>query len=759
MSKKSSFNTREYVKSEKPGDEEDPDLKVDMAEVKLKYADRDMKQMIQVLHTRLAGIDKAAKYRMELLKEDTEANSKKNYSQAPKISEESEIQYMTRISRADMKNASANPKESNLVSAEGIIIDPVRLLMRSKQQTETAKKLETRIEDMFSSSSLRDTKGKKGKKSNRTEQTKKKEAKQFEAKKLTRLRLEKELSANIENYITRSVLEPELVYRCPDPAASTSDPLLDLFKEVAPREEPLFPITIRWPAKHPRAKDFDNADGEMDPDVILQYSLERISLPSGEVTFRWLLKHAVAQDLFVHLFWFIKVKFFQKDNNGREERHLLIKVSSYYVDLVSLLSKHCHTQHEKDFFFKFFPYIMCNGIFYSLFYLCPGSRHLYTKGFRKTVLMQIVQILFGVQLCPISVKVTWAKLFPDDAHDDIEEGGEDNAQLPMSIALSTGVLPVIEANVKATSEAMGMGSPDISPPASAASPTRASGGPAAKPGVLAGAGAGQEGQDAGASFESAPGGLQRQSVGSDGHSLAGAGAGTGRSPSRSRPGTGGSHGAGAGTGAGTGMDKKATGGFDTGGHLNPFVEPLERVEMKAAQDRPENSNFLSLRQKRDTLDAFHMSPIMQQYLSAPSASNRRKQTMHRTTPINWCAAGGTDTYRRIIVPRELHDDLSVQAKTTAQIARKDGLLLQKQTMKDLKKIEKTCSSVLTTSAQVSRYSIEIIKRQKELIRREKKGRKAAHGAELIAPISYLPTAEELAAADLHKEKSDIDANG
>ena len=737
MSKKPAFNAREYVKPDRPDDDE-ADLKVDLAEIKMKYADRDMKQMIQVLHTRLSGIDKAAKYRMELLKEDTVANSKKSYSHAPKISEETEMQYMTRISRADMKNSSMSAKESNLVSAEGIIIDPVRLLMRSKQQSDTAKKLETRIEDMFSSSSLRDAKGKKGKKSNRTEQTKKKEAKQFEAKKLTRLRLEKELSANLENYITRSVLDSELVYRCPETAPVGTVFGDDLIKTPTKDDKIEFPISIKWPAKNPRSKDFDNADGEMDPDIIIQYSLERISLPSGEVTFRWLLKHAVAHEFFVNLFWFIKVKFFQKEDSKQEENYLISKVSGYYVDLVGLLSKHTHTQHEKDFFFKFFPYIMCNAVFYSLFYLCPGSRHLYTKGFRKTVLMQIVQLLFGIQLCPISVKVTWAKLFPDDAHDDIEEG-EDNVQLPMSIALSTGTLPIVDNNANTGNDinTMDFTGPSSSPGTGKRSlvPGSPSGPGAIKPGLLV------------------SGNRDDSSVGNNAKELQRL-----TSSLLSIPSAASSVDSSVAGAEGLGDRAKTPGiSFNTGGHLNPPVDPLERVEMRAAPDRPENIGFMSLRQKRDTLDAFHMSPIMQQYLSAPSASSRRKQTMNRTTPINWCPAGGTDTYKRVVVPRELHDELSLQAKSTAKVARKERLVAQKTAMKDLNKIKKTCGSVLQSSAQVNRYSIEIIKRQRDLIKREKKGRKAAHASD-IPPISYLPTAEEIASANIMgKEKNDLDA--
>ena len=64
-----------------------------------------------------------------------------------------------------------------MVSTEGVFIDPVRLIIKTKQQTETSKKLETKLEDLFSSSSLREMKGKKNKASNRVARSKKTEAK------------------------------------------------------------------------------------------------------------------------------------------------------------------------------------------------------------------------------------------------------------------------------------------------------------------------------------------------------------------------------------------------------------------------------------------------------------------------------------------------------------------------------------------------------------------------------------------------------
>jgi len=144
----------------------------------------------------------------------------------------------------------------------------------------------------------------------------------------------------------------------------------------------------------------------MRPDVLLRYGLERVALPSGEAVFKWLVSQPAVQDYYVYLFWLLKVKFFQKGlGNDEEEEYLLKHAGAHYVKIVDLLSNRTTAEYEKDFLFRYFPYVISHSLYFGFFYLCPGSRHLYTKGFRKTVLLQVVQILHGIQLCPTSVKV------------------------------------------------------------------------------------------------------------------------------------------------------------------------------------------------------------------------------------------------------------------------------------------------------------------------------------------------------------------
>ena len=61
------------------------------------------------------------------------------------------------------------------------------------------------------------------------------------------------------------------------------------------------------------------------------------------------------------------------------QEHLLRHVSVIYVQMLSLRSLEAH----KDFFFKYYPFVLANAVYSAFYYLCPGSRHLYTKAFRR----------------------------------------------------------------------------------------------------------------------------------------------------------------------------------------------------------------------------------------------------------------------------------------------------------------------------------------------------------------------------------------
>lgn len=313
--------------------------------------------------------------------------------------------------------ATGDPAKMNLVTSDNVYIDPYHLVLKTKAQTDAARKIESLFQG---NTNNRDTKKVKTKGSVNADHAKKEEQVKNNSKRINRLRLERKLQQITESFVTRNVNDK--IFQIPE--------FVD--------EDPKWSVPIKWTPKDPRSALPENADGEFDPDLLLRYALEMIELPSGRKLFAWLIKQVVIQSYFVLLFWMIKVKFFETDFVDEKEVYLLHKLSREYRKLVEMLAQRSHAEHEKDFVFKYLPFILSNGVFYAFFYLFPGSRHsTNTKAFKKTVYMQVVQIMHGFQVCPISVKVSWAKLFPEDAHDgeNLEDGEEGKEIFPVPFAV------------------------------------------------------------------------------------------------------------------------------------------------------------------------------------------------------------------------------------------------------------------------------------------------------------------------------------
>ena len=178
---------------------------------------------------------------------------------------------------------------------------------------------------------------------------------------------------------------------------------------------------------------------EFNPKLLLSLACERIVLPSGERMFKHFVLGQKSCWLFVYLYWFVHCKFFQEDSE-REQEHLLECVSTIYVQILSLRALEAH----KDFFFKYYPFVIANAIHGGFYYLCPGSRHLYSRPFRRILYLQCAQILTGVGVCPVSVQVQRAKLFPDEAADEVSELANSDAG-PVG-ELEDGLPPLPQSN-------------------------------------------------------------------------------------------------------------------------------------------------------------------------------------------------------------------------------------------------------------------------------------------------------------------------
>jgi len=373
------------------------------------------------------------------------------------------------------------------------------------------------------------------------------------------------------------------------------------------------------------------------------------------------------------MFWFVKVKFFRRENSKDTETYLLSMLSAEYVRMVELLSKKSHSEHNKDFIFRYWPYILANAVYFGFYFLCPGSRHLYSKGFRKTVLLQIVQVLHGVQLCPISVKVVWSKLFPEEIQDDEEADDE--------------VIPVVVPTNLKRSSSGGNTSENFAAPTSS---------------LLRSASM----RNMGVLDTSLESGLSS--------ARSSAGILTGRHATATLPGIGeekssGEEEADDAAKKEDGVTVTRVSSLDS----PPAVPPLDRVQLKAP---PLKSKSFVPRQKRELNDIHDISPLMQQYLSVPTANmGRRAETIKRTIPVNWCMTGGSDTHRRRQLPKELHDELSSRARQAPMMLRKETHLSQVKQVRSVRQIENSYNKVLSEgNAVVGKFSLELVKKLKNV---------------------------------------------
>lgn len=236
----------------------------------------------------------------------------------------------------------------------------------------------------------------------------------IDQKKLERINYERRLQSNLESYVARSV--NELRYRI-----SLNDSCKDenFSRRIQPGSQRELPRAEPWP--------IPVESHQMNPRLLLAYSCQRIVLPSGERLFKHFVLCQISCEMYINLYWFVHCRFYQSDSE-LEQHNLLRRVALLYVKLLSLEA----LQPHRDFFFKYFPYAMANAIFYGFYYLCPGSRHLYTTSFKKILFLQLAQILTGVDVCPLSVDVLRQQCFPEDSTDEVwEEGSDSLPPLPM----------------------------------------------------------------------------------------------------------------------------------------------------------------------------------------------------------------------------------------------------------------------------------------------------------------------------------------
>ena len=671
--------------------------------------ERNLSQMISVLHMRLANLEKRQKERFELVKEDVRTDSKRCSSDLKNKYDDEDIVMFNKNELGGNSNTTKRGPggHHNLVShADGIVLDAQHLVFRTKAATETAKRLEVDLENAFGNANTREFRGQKkgggvknapGGQSTRSKTNQQKQ----DLRRTAKLRLEKILQSKMESFVTRSVLDSELHFTAPN---------------SADERDVLWPITVQWSKKDlQRSQSQANTDGEMNPLLLLKYSIERMVLPAHEQLFRWLISQVSVQAYYVFLFWLIKVKFFQTDadTDPCHERFLLSQLSRHYASIITLLAERTHAEHEKDHVYKYFPYLLCSAVYYGFYYLCPGSRHLYTKGFRKTILMQIVQLMNGLQLCPISVKVTWVKLFPEEAHDEDDTNGDEGGSesIPVQVALTQS--KALQAQtLAATKKGSGLDFLQFSGglPTSETGQTREG---HIKPAKLAVDDTANMG-----GVEGSAGMTGMTALSSGKHANHSIGVNNEKATNHTT--------AAASTGA-SGMASS-----------HPFKQtqdPLQRTFLTAPLERPGN-HFEAIRQNVSIMNARDVSPLMQNLLSWETSCGEKTQPIFRTVPISWCPAGGSDTYKKRVVSKDLQESIHMQSQKIQRDFQQESFVGHRRKLAAIKLVEKKCAIMMSSgNARISQYALDLIKAQRSKSSKETGDRHGAASAEeLEGPV-------------------------
>jgi hypothetical protein len=318
-----------------------------------------------------------------------------------------------------------------LLFGRGGITEP-SLAFRHSPTTDAGRRLETRFEiempfpSRTATSSLRKSATSRGKTQPQWQQA--------ESRKVERAKYERALQSNLDCFITRSVTDLEYAIAAEgttsgeegdeslgsseshddeDDEDELSQPGSQLgvgkngsqgLSHCAERKlfrRETFPIPIS-------AK-------EMNPGLLLGYACNRAVLPGGQKLFRHVLS-LQSRMLFVYLFWYIHCRFFQK-NSAAEQSHLLKIISDRYVRLLALSASSMEKEFQ-DVFFLHYPYILAHSVYWGFYYLCPGTRHLYSSSFKRILYLETVRLMSGVEVTPIAILRRTAVLFPGDAGEE-----------------------------------------------------------------------------------------------------------------------------------------------------------------------------------------------------------------------------------------------------------------------------------------------------------------------------------------------------
>eukprot|EP00904_Undaria_pinnatifida_P003688 jgi/Undpi1/1331/HiC_scaffold_11.g04723.m1 len=598
---------------------------------KLAHKERSILQMVDVLSDRLTSLNAVVINRYNGCKSDLDEATEFRSSRTKKMAIAAEGDWSSSTPRRGVDKAKRGAlfSQGGEGGEGGDAVGPSRMTFRNAPQTDAGRKLAHQFEQEYGAKQTSSATPKFSK----TSSTKLKRVdhyKKSESRKHERIHFERKLQSNLDQYVTRAVTE--LLYRTPEDTEEGSGP-----------ENPGNSQDDTSPAADAGVGDGAHASGaseviarerfpipmepnEMNPKLLLSYACERTVLPGGTRMFKHFATSTESQHLFVYMFWFIHCKFFQEESR-REQAHLLRAVAGRYVGVLGTEGM----DEYKDFFFKHYPFLVANAVFWGFHYLCPGSRHLYSNAFKRVLYLQCARILSGIEITPSSTTEMRTKLFPDET----AEAMDDLEYHPHHVH-TTGA--------RSAGPGVGSGS-GASPPAGVPPPSE----------IAKGAGE---------------------------RSLATPGTGPTKTNTRKGAAESGASGAdGGGTVAGGGERGSGKSGGDGGTMMQRMnktfrPDPLgaytgDRSTLRFKPRRQEGSTMLRPRQQRTVFDASQISPMLQEHLrQSSSTAGRRPENIVRTVPVPWCQSGGSDTYRRHPSRKDVYDAIkSEHTKAKKEYAR------------------------------------------------------------------------------------------
>lgn len=319
--------------------------------------------------------------------------------------------------------------------------------------------------------------------------------------------------------------------------------------------------------------------------------------------------------------------------------------------------------------------------------------------------MQVIQIMHGFQVCSISVKVAWSKIFPEDTHDDDE--GEDVELFPVQLALKKPPPPPVVLSRPASRNLR-----TISP-----LPNSKKGGQLAEDDDEEEDD--EEDEDEDDAADSSVGGASS----------------TMKSRNTQNGGNGGgddathhSH--------STAESAKSASSFYPGASQQGYIKsqdtmkpaellqdpliynPLTRTYLKAPIEKPSYVRTKIKRQNQiERVNADEVSPQMAFFLSSMKSStsdtNLAAQSFRRTIPVNWCPAGGSDTHQRLTIHTSMHDEIGVKLKASQQEFTQETRKWHYKKLAGNQEVKDTLQKVLTSGpTNISRFSLDLIRRQR-----------------------------------------------